>query len=60
MGWNKSEDDVPKYQLSTTYDEENDEIEYLIETAKQSPSDVAQIKIDLQSPIAVVPIVLTK
>ena len=60
MGWNKSEDDVPKYQLSTTYDEENDKIKYPIEVAKPSPCAAAPIETALSSPISTVPIVATR
>ena len=53
------EDDFQKYQLSTTYDEENDETVDPIDTDKLSPSDVAQIEIALPLPISEVRIVAT-
>ena len=52
--------DFTKYQMSTTDDEENDETEDLIDTAKPSPSDAAQIETDLTSPISALPIVAIK
>ena len=54
------EDDFPKYQLSTTDDDEGDETEDPIDLAKPSPSAAVKIQIYLPSPIAAVPIWLSE
>ena len=55
-----NDDKDQNYQLSTTYDESNDETEDPIEPEKQSPRFAAQIEIDLFSSTDAVSIVVTK
>ena len=52
-------DDLPKYQLSTTDDEENDETEYPIEKSEPSPSVTAPNEKDRPSHIDAVPLFVT-
>ena len=61
MNTNDDEEDYfPKYQLSTTDYEENDETEDPIDLAKPLPSDTEKVEKYTPSPIATVPIVATK
>ena len=55
----EKEDGLPKRNLSTTYDEENDETEAPMGTDKPSPSAAAQIDTALPSTIYAVPISVT-
>ena len=61
MGTNGDEkDNDQSYQLSTTDNESNDETEDTIDSDKPAPIYVAQIVTYITSPIAAVPIVVTK
>ena len=51
------EEDLPKYQLSTTHDKENNETKYPIYPDKPSHSTAAPTETDLPSPIDAITVV---